>query len=108
MPEKDINTWSSFRAILPLLFGAGGGVVRYYCLLKSGRPFKFLEFIGDMASSIFVGWVLYLLATGLGQSEEISAVCAAIGGNMGARAFQIVEHFIIGRLGMEEKSNVKY
>lgn len=99
MPEKDPNSWASLRAVLPILFGAGGGVIRYYYLIKSGRTFKFFEFVGDMLSSIFVGCVLYMLAEGLAQPTEISAVCAAIGGNMGARAFQIVESFFEKKLG---------
>lgn len=105
MPEKDPNSWASLRAVLPILFGAGGGVIRYYCLIKSGRTFKFFEFVGDMLSSIFVGCVLYMLAEGLAQPTEISAVCAAIGGNMGARAFQIVESFFEKKLGIQEKSH---
>ena len=105
MPEKDPNSWASLRAVLPILFGAGGGVIRYYCLIKSGRTFKFFEFVGDMLSSIFVGCVLYMLAEGLAQPTGISAVCAAIGGNMGARAFQIVESFFEKKLGIQEKDH---
>ena len=102
MPEKDPNNWLAANYVLPLIAGGGGGLVRYFELIKSGRPFRFVEFICDMFSSIFVGWVLFILADALQQPQELCAVCAAIGGNMGARAFQIVEHWILEKFGSKE------
>ena len=97
MPEKDPNNWLAANDALPLFLGAAGGFVRYYSLIKSGREFKFMEFIGDMLCSVVAGWLLFLLAQGLDQNPQICAVCAAIGGNMGARAFQLVEVWVMKR-----------
>ena len=98
MPEKDPNNWLAANYALPLIAGGGGGLVRYFELLKKGKPFKFTEFMFDMFSSIFVGWILFITADALQQPQELCAVCAAIGGNMGARAFQLIEHWLGDKL----------
>lgn len=107
MPEKDPNNWLAANYALPLLAGGGGGLVRYFELIKKGRAFRFTEFLCDMFSSIFVGWVLFILADALQQPQELCAVCAAIGGNMGARAFQIIEHWITYKVGTKSENNKK-
>lgn len=107
MPEKDPNNWLAANYALPLLAGGGGGLVRYFELIKRGRTFRFTEFLCDMFSSIFVGWALFILADALQQPQELCAVCAAIGGNMGARAFQIIEHWIAEKAGAFQKKDKK-
>lgn len=80
-----------------------GGAVNFARKVRAGetRAFRFIEFIGELATSAFAGLVAFWLCKASGIGEYASAVIVAISGHMGSRAIfkleQVVERWFDSR-----------
>ncbi len=83
--------WITYAWVLVL---AGlGGFVNYMHKIRHGkaRPWTIIEFIGELATSAFVGLLTFYLSQAAGFSSLITAALVGISGHMGSRALFLFE-----------------
>lgn len=94
----------SLKNLIPTLWmvavAAIGGVANFYAKVKSGkaRAFNFMELLGEILVSAFVGLVTYWICKGYGVNEWLTAAAVAITGHMGSRAIFLAEQWIEKKL----------
>lgn len=73
-----------------------GGVTSYIRKKKAGliERFSLKEFFGDMLISFFVGVMTYLLCTGIGLNELLTAGVTGITSHMGTKALMLSDGII--------------
>lgn len=109
MPEKDPTTWTLATWSLGFIMASAGGLVNWYGRVKSGhtRACNFIELIGEILTSGFVGIVVFMTLQAFEQPVGLCAAFAGVGGHMATRLLFAVERVIESRLdeikGKDEK-----
>ncbi len=88
MIEKDPLSYPLITYAWVFLLSILGGMVSFNTKIRSGhaRPFNFMELIGEIMTSAFVGVITFWLCEAAGVSALISAAMVGISGHMGSRA----------------------
>lgn len=96
MPEKDPLTWTLGTWALALAMAMGGGLVNWYAKLRSGhvRVFSFVELIGEIFTSGFVGLGVFMLLNSWNQPAGLCAAAAGVSGHMATRLLFAVERAV--------------
>ncbi|WP_418955096.1 phage holin family protein [Sutterella wadsworthensis] len=90
MPEKNLATWDLISVLVALGASLGGGFIRYREDMKMTKRFQLVDFLLDMFTSAFVGFMAFWVCQDvLVQPEALCACAAGFAGNMGANVFQI-------------------
>ena len=96
MPDKDPTTWALGTWILALSMALGGGLINWYAKLKRGhvRAFNFVELIGEIFTSGFVGLGVFMFLSSWDQPAGACAAAAWVTGHMATRLLFAVERAI--------------
>lgn len=92
MPEKDPFNYSWITYSWVLFISAWGGAVSFMHKYKEGvvRPFNFMELIGELLTSAFIGMITFFLCEWSETPPLLSAALIGISGHMGSRGlFQL-------------------
>lgn len=109
MPEKDPTNWGYAVWLLAVGMSAAGGLVNFYARVKRGhtRAFNFIELIGEIFTSAFVGLGAFMIAQSYGLPLGLCAALAGVGGHMATRLLFLAEKLIENKLrtifGTKEK-----
>ena len=105
MPEKDPTTWTAATWALGFIMAISGGLVNWYSRVRRGhtRAFNFVELVGEIFTSGFVGMGVFMLLTSLGQQMGICAAAAGVGGHMATRLLFAIEKAIEAKIKREER-----
>lgn len=100
MPEKDPSTWAMSTWLFALMWPVIGGLVNWYSKIKQGktRAFNIIELIGEVATSGFVGIIVYMVFASYGWPEGVCAATAGVGGHMGTKLLYIFERIVEDRM----------
>ncbi|MGV8899997.1 MAG: phage holin family protein [Burkholderiaceae bacterium] len=95
MPEKSPETYSYLTYLWVFGLSALGGAVSFIRKVREGnaRAWNFVEFIGEIMTSVFAGVLTFYLCEWSGFSQLATAAFTGIGGHMGSRAIFILEKF---------------
>lgn len=109
MPEKDPTTWTAATWALGCVMAMSGGLVNWYARVKRGhtRAFNFIELVGEIFTSGFVGMGAYMFLASLDQPIGLCAAAAGVGGHMATRLLFAVEKLIESRIKDFESNKVK-
>jgi len=93
MPEKDPLTYSLITYLWVLSLASWGGIVSFNNNRKNGvtRPFNFVELIGEISTSAFVGVLTFWLCESAGINSLVSAALVGISGHAGSRVLRQLE-----------------
>ena len=96
MPAKDPLNWTLGTWILALSMAMGGGIVNWYAKLKSGhvRVFNFVELLGEVFTSGFVGMGVFMLLDSWDQPAGLCAAAAGVSGHMATRLLFAIERVV--------------
>lgn len=89
-PSPDDYPWITYLWVVSL--SVIGGVISFIRKIENGdvRPFNFVELIGEMTTSGFVGVLTFWLCEANHVQPLISAAMVGISGHMGSRVlFQL-------------------
>ncbi len=88
MFDKDPSTYPLITYLWVIALAAWGGAVSFIGKVKSGdaRACNFVEFIGEIVTSGFVGVLTFWLCEAAGFMPLITAALVGITGHMGSRA----------------------
>lgn len=107
MPAKDPLNWTLGTWMLALSMAMGGGIVNWYAKLKSGhvRVFNFVELLGEVFTSGFVGLGVFMLLDSWDQPAGFCASAAGVAGHMATRLLFAIERAVERQLSavMEHK-----
>ena len=107
MPAKDPLNWTLGTWMLALSMAMGGGIVNWYAKLKSGhvRAFNFVELLGEVFTSGFVGLGVFMLLDSWDQPAGLCAAAAGVAGHMATRLLFAIERAVERQLSavMEHK-----
>lgn len=107
MPAKDPLNWTLGTWMLALSMAMGGGIVNWYAKLKSGhvRVFNFVELLGEVFTSGFVGLCVFMLLDSWDQPAGLCAAAAGVAGHMATRLLFAIERAVERQLSavMEHK-----
>lgn len=107
MPAKDPLNWTLGTWMLALSMAMGGGIVNWYAKLKSGhvRVFNFVELLGEVFTSGFVGLGVFMLLDAWDQPAGFCAAAAGVAGHMATRLLFAIERAVERQLSavMEHK-----
>lgn len=100
MIEKDPTTWTTAIWTLALAMAVGGGAVNWYARVKQGhtKVFNFIELIGEIFVSGFVGLGVFMFLAGIEQPLGVCAAAAGVCGHMGTRLLFAVERAVEAKL----------
>lgn len=100
MPDKDPSTYSLITYIWVSGLSAWGGVVSWFQKRKEGqsRPFNFVELIGEIFTSSFIGVITFLLCESANMSGLLSAPLIAISGHMGNKLLFALEKVVEAKM----------
>ena len=93
--------WNQYLAVLwVFILSVWGGTVHTIKRLREGviEKFTFREWIMDVVTSGFIGFVTYSLCKYAGFDEWLSAVMIGIASHQGTRGLLIIEQFITRRI----------
>jgi len=99
MPEKDPLNYSLLTYVWVIALSVWAGSVSYLYKLRSGLRFSLMEFIGEIATSGFVGLLTYWLCEYADIAAPLNAVMVGISAHMGSRAIWALENIIMRRYG---------
>ena len=101
MPDKDPTTWALGTWVLALSMAVGGGLINWYARIRRGhaRAFNFIELIGEIFTSGFVGLCVFMLLSSWDQPACLCAAAAGVSGHMATRLLFTVERAIERQLG---------
>lgn len=94
--KRDPTSYSWLTYAWVVLLASWGGVVNFMRKVRTGvaRPFNVAEFIGELATSAFVGVITFWLCEMAMLDPLLSAALVGISGHMGSRAiFHLEEVF---------------
>ena len=96
MPDKDPANWAFATWVLALSMAVGGGVINWYARIKRGhsRAFNFVELIGEIFTSGFVGLGVFMILSSWDQTAGLCAAAAGVSGHMAPRLLFAVERAI--------------
>ena len=100
MPEKDPNNYSLLTYLWVMAISSWGGVVSIHRKIQQGvlRPFNFVEILGELATSAFVGIITFWLCELANFPPLMTAALVGITGHMGSRALFQLEQWAEGKL----------
>lgn len=88
MLDKDPTSYSLLTYAWVLFLASWGGAVNFFKKVREGHTesFRFMEFIGELVTSAFVGVLTFWLCE-LGEFHQLmTAALVGISGHMGSRA----------------------
>ena len=96
MPDKDPTTWALGTWVLALSMALGGGLINWYARIKRGhaRAFNFVELIGEIFTSGFVGLGVFMFLSSWDQPAGACAAAAGVAGHMATRLLFAIERAI--------------
>ena len=96
MPDKDPTTWELGTWVLALSMALGGGLINWYARIKRGhaRAFNFVELIGEIFTSGFVGLGVFMFLSSWDQPAGACAAAAGVAGHMATRLLFAIERAI--------------
>lgn len=96
MPDKDPANWAAATWLLALSMAVAGGVINWYARVKRGhaRAFNFIELVGEIFTSGFVGLGIFMLLASWDQPAGVCAAAAGVSGHMATRLLFAVERAI--------------
>jgi len=96
MIEKDPTLWGISSWIFALSMPVAGGMVNWYSKVRKGRSriFNFVELIGEIFTSGFVGLGTFMLLTSYDQPPGVCAAFAGVSGHMATRILFLIEQYI--------------
>ena len=96
MPEKDPANWAIVTWVLALSMAVGGGLINWYARIRRGhaRAFNFIELIGEIFTSGFVGLCVFMLLSSWDQPACRCAAAAGVSGHMATRLLFAIERAI--------------
>lgn len=105
MPEKDPSTYTALTYLWVVVLAMWGGVISFVQRVKLGhtKVFNFMEFLGEVATSGFVGVITFWLCEAAGINHLITAALVGITGHMGSRAIWRLEKWAEHILYSERK-----
>src|SRR5689334_12812881 len=85
--ERTPFSYDVFTYLWVIAVASAGGVVSFMRKFREGhvRAFNFVEFIGEVVTSAFVGIVTFWMCRWANIDELLSAVFIAVTGHMGSR-----------------------
>ena len=100
MPEKDPANYPMLTYLWVLFVAAWGGGVNFYRKMRDGRarPFNIVEFVGEIATSAFVGVLTFWMCEAAGIHQLLTAAMVGVSGHMGSRAIWQLERWAELRL----------
>lgn len=100
MPEKDPSNYTLLTYLWVILIATWGGAVNFYRKIRDGhsRPFNVVEFIGEIATSAFVGVLTFWMCEAASINPLLTAAMVGISGHMGSRAIWQFEKWAARRL----------
>lgn len=86
--------------MLALAMPFSGGLVNWYARVKAGhtRAFNFIELIGEIFTSGFVGLAVFMVLVSWEQPVGLCAAAAGISGHMATRLLFAIERAIERRI----------
>lgn len=99
MPDKYREILSGSSAWLAIFAAAGGVLVNYIGVYKQTGRLHLRWLLGDLVTSCFLGYFAFWLLLDWGFAVSECAVGTAIVGNLGAKVFAIIKHFLSVRTG---------
>lgn len=100
MFDKDPTHWEMETWFLALIMPIAGGVVHWIGQVKNKktRPYNFVEFIGELFTSGFVGLGVFMLLQSLNQPIGVCAALSGISGHMATRLLFLIENLIENKI----------
>jgi len=96
MDETPLS-WKGLSDLGPILLVALlGGLVAFFqkCREGAARPFNFVEFIGEMATSGITGVFFYWLCRGFDVNVWVTAAVVGVSGHMSSRGLFMLEKWV--------------
>lgn len=96
------NDWSQYFALgWVFVLSIWGGTVHTIKKVRDGaiERFTFREWIMDMITSGFIGFVTYAFCKYAGFDEYLTAVMIGIASHQGTRGLLIIENWITNKVG---------
>ncbi|NOR64555.1 MAG: hypothetical protein GQ468_00895 [Candidatus Scalindua sp.] len=99
MPTRDPSTYAIATYVWVIGLSLWGGLVSYARKVKTQTipRYSILEFIGEMATSGFIGVVTFFLCEFAQLDRLVTAAMVGISGHAGSRAIFQVESFLRDR-----------
>lgn len=93
MIERDPTTWTLATWALASGMAVLGGLVNWWTRVKRGhaRAMNFVELIGEIVTSGFVGVVAFMLLDALDQPIGMCSAASGISGHMATRILFLAE-----------------
>jgi len=103
MLDKDPFSYGVLTYLWVLGLAAWGGAVSFMRKMRMGevRAFNFTEFVGEIATSAFVGILTFWLCESAGFSQLFTAACVGVSGHMGSRGIFMFERYLSNRFGVQ-------
>lgn len=97
-PSPGDYSWLTYLWVIGL--SVIGGVISFMRKIEAGeaRPFNFVELIGEMTTSGFVGVLTFWLCEANGIQPLIAAAMVGIAGHMGSRVLFQLERWAVKTL----------
>lgn len=76
-------------------------MISWYAKLRNGRPFSFLELVGELMTSGFSGVVVFWICELQSVHPLLTAALVGIAGHLGSRSIFIMERYIARRISPE-------
>jgi hypothetical protein len=104
MIEKDPLSYPLITYAWVFLLSMVGGVVSFNTKIRNGhaRPFNFMELIGEIMTSAFVGVITFWLCEAANVPALVSAAMVGISGHMGSRAIFFLERWATNKLPLRD------
>jgi hypothetical protein len=114
MPTPEIETtkgladYTMFTWAWVLAMSMWGGLVSFVQKVRAGkvRAFNFIEMIGELAVSAFVGVLTFLIAEQANTPELVTAALVGISSHMGTRGLFRLEQFLTKYLGLSPQQEI--
>lgn len=102
MMEKDPSSYELLTYLWVIALSAWGGIANYLRKVKEGRAekFSFMEIIGEVVISAFVGILTFWLCELSGFPPLLTAAFVGVSGHMGSRAIGMLEDNFKKKMGI--------
>lgn len=99
MPDKDPTAYQWITYLWVIALSVWGGAVNYIRKVRTGatRPFNFMELVGEIFTSGFVGVITFWLCEAAGFDQLVTAAIVGISAHMGSRALFMLERAVENR-----------
>lgn len=102
MLDKDPFSYGVLTYVWVLGLAVWGGFVSFMRKMRLGevRAFNLTEFVGEIATSAFVGILTFWLCESAGFSQLFTAACVGVSGHMGSRGIFMFEKYLSTKFGV--------